>query len=1105
MSSDRLINSTIEHYRITREVVQTSLATLYEAVDTRYDQKVAFKIMHAHLSRDEQFQRVFLDHARKLVALEHPNIVDVLHYGLHENQLFLVMEYVTGGPLKAYLDQLRKTQTLMPLEDVVAAGRQLADALHYAHDHGVLHLDVRPENVLLRAEPKSGDLRLALTDFGLTRLVESIAVSVIEPQQAALAYLSPEQCQAAKLDARSDIYALGIVLFQMATGQTPYNPRSINDAIRMHTRDALPSPVNKRPDFPRPLESVIIKSLDKSANNRYQTAAEVSRALGRVFQREEAPPPAPPPVAAPPSPAPAPPPVQQTPAYQAPPPAPVPAHSAAPTPSSAAASASSPRFVISTPGKPDTVIVVDRDALSIGREDERDITIDSPKVSRNHARIERSATGVVRITDVGSGNGTWIGDTRIPVNVPQVLQDGQSVRIGESMLRLEMPRAAGAAPAASRAPAPRDEATRLEDGIVPPAAAYVAPAAAASPPLAGQSPASQPPAQQAYQASTPQPYVQPGAAGAAAGSAARSNTLEETGGFAQPVVPSGRGKGSKGAPVAASQQPLEGVDPAGPVQLTDKIGLTLQSRVVTADPGGIAALVVEVQNLSHLVDHFTVTLEHLPKEWYSTPKEPVYLMPNDKRTVSITFHVPRNHRSKAGSHSFEVRVTNKTLVNQFAVDTGVLQVNPFYTYTTDLDPKRVKRRGRTELIITNQGNIDNTYTLNGRDREQTLAFTLPDQQVNLAPGEVQRVPIQIKPRSRPIIGANHTVPIEVSVVAADTTQAMQVQNGEVVVRPWIPTGAIIGAITAIMLGLGTISVIANQLNYAQQRADQLLQLEQATQAIVISTTDTDGDGLPDVEEARLGTDPNNPDTDGDGLTDSEEVRLGTDPLLEDTDNDGLLDGQEIDRNNVRLLGTDPKNPDTDGDGLTDGDEVNIHGTDPTKADTDGDGLTDGDEVNVHFTDPLVIDTDGDGVTDGDEVLRARTNPLLPPTATPVEPTAEPTIPGTTDICAGSPVPSRLVGRPQGRVIPDGEPNNLRADATVNSEGRRVIGTVTGRVPLGGVFTIIGGPICADVGTRRDVRWFKVNFQGEEGWIAEGLVNEGTEADYFLEPLPAPGS
>jgi hypothetical protein len=90
------------------------------------------------------------------------------------------------------------------------------------------------------------------------------------------------------------------------------------------------------------------------------------------------------------------------------------------------------------------------------------------------------------------------------------------------------------------------------------------------------------------------------------------------------------------------------------------------------------------------------------------------------------------------------------------------------------------------------------------------------------------------------------------------------------------------------------------------------------------------------------------------------------------------------------------------------------------------------------------------------------------------------------------------------VIPDGEPNNLRADATVNAEGRRVIGTVTGRVPLGGVFTITGGPICADVGTRRDVRWFKVNFQGEEGWIAEGLVNEGTEADYFLEPWPAPG-
>ena len=137
--------------------------------------------------------------------------------------------------------------------------------------------------------------------------------------------------------------------------------------------------------------------------------------------------------------------------------------------------------------------------------------------------------------------------------------------------------------------------------------------------------------------------------------------------------------------------------------------------------------------------------------------------------------------------------------------------------------------------------------------------------------------------------------------------------------------------------------------------------------------DSDGDGLLDEDEIRLGTDPNNPDTDGDGLLDGEEVlTYKTDPLNPDTDGDGLTDGEE-----VRKYKTDPKNRDTDGDGLLDGDEVKKHGTDPKNRDTDGDGLTDGEEVVKYGTNPLDPDTDNDGLKDGDEVLRHGTNPLNP--------------------------------------------------------------------------------------------------------------------------------
>ena len=137
--------------------------------------------------------------------------------------------------------------------------------------------------------------------------------------------------------------------------------------------------------------------------------------------------------------------------------------------------------------------------------------------------------------------------------------------------------------------------------------------------------------------------------------------------------------------------------------------------------------------------------------------------------------------------------------------------------------------------------------------------------------------------------------------------------------------------------------------------------------------DSDGDGLLDDDEIRLGTDPNNPDTDGDGLLDGEEIKAyGTNPLNPDTDGDGLTDGEE-----VRKYKTNPLNPDTDGDGLLDGDEVKKFGTDPRNPDTDGDGLKDGEEVVKFGTNPLDPDTDNDGLKDGDEVKKFGTNPLNP--------------------------------------------------------------------------------------------------------------------------------
>lgn len=168
-----------------------------------------------------------------------------------------------------------------------------------------------------------------------------------------------------------------------------------------------------------------------------------------------------------------------------------------------------------------------------------------------------------------------------------------------------------------------------------------------------------------------------------------------------------------------------------------------------------------------------------------------------------------------------------------------------------------------------------------------------------------------------------------------------------------------------LFGASLFSYGCGSSKVAEEEAEQ----QAAAQAAVV---DTDGDGLTDEEELRIGTDPNNPDTDGDGLSDGDEVkRYGTDPRNRDTDGDGLTDGEE-----VLSHRTDPLNPDTDGDGLNDGDEVKKHRTNPLKADTDGDGLSDFDEIFKYKTDPLKPDTDGDGFTDKEEIEMG-TNPLDP--------------------------------------------------------------------------------------------------------------------------------
>ncbi|MCZ7545575.1 MAG: serine/threonine protein kinase [Anaerolineae bacterium] len=254
MSDMGLVGRTIDHYRIEQLLGQGGMGSVFQAVDLHLQRPVALKVMHAHLAARQEFQQRFLQEARAAARLDHPGIVRVHAFGLEQGMLFMVMELITGGSLRGYLQHLYEQQKYIELPEAVELTRQVAEALDYAHKQGMIHRDIKPDNVILKLATDGGQgltkFRAVLTDFGLAKLAEGGVQSVSGQPMGTYPYMSPEQCLAEDLDARTDIYALGVMLYELAVGRLPYLPKTITEAIRMHTREPLPPPEKYRPGAP---------------------------------------------------------------------------------------------------------------------------------------------------------------------------------------------------------------------------------------------------------------------------------------------------------------------------------------------------------------------------------------------------------------------------------------------------------------------------------------------------------------------------------------------------------------------------------------------------------------------------------------------------------------------------------------------------------------------------------------------------------------------------------------------------------------------------------------------------------------------------------------
>jgi len=265
---------TLGKYRLVEKLGQGGMAQIYKAYQPDLDRYVAIKILHPHLTADEAFALRFQREARAVAALDHPHIVRVYDFDTEDDLAFLVMEHLEGVSLRSMLHDLDCRDKLLELEEVERIVGALADALDHAHRRGIVHRDLKPSNVL--STPTG---RPVLTDFGIARMVDTTVITESGGTLGTPAYMSPEQGQGESGDARSDIYALGVLLYQLCTGRVPFEGDTPYAVILKHITAPLPSPRSVRPELPVAVEKVILKALSKHPNDRYQAASELGRAL----------------------------------------------------------------------------------------------------------------------------------------------------------------------------------------------------------------------------------------------------------------------------------------------------------------------------------------------------------------------------------------------------------------------------------------------------------------------------------------------------------------------------------------------------------------------------------------------------------------------------------------------------------------------------------------------------------------------------------------------------------------------------------------------------------------------------------------------------------
>src|SRR5215204_567653 len=280
MDEGTLLNN---RYQLLERIGTGGMADVFRARDLMLERSVAIKILHETYSDDKDFQDRFRQEARAAANLSHPNIVTVHDFGFDHDQLFIVMEHIPGKDLKTLLRQRGRYS----VEDAIPLMVQACAGIGYAHRAGLVHCDIKPHNMIV-----TPDGRLKVTDFGIAR-----ALSTILPDERADVvwgspqYFSPEQAVGEAPSPASDVYSLGVVLYEVITGALPFTAPSSDELARMHLEASPVPPSEYIPDIPSALEEIMLKVLSKEPAARYRTADQLGRVLLRFGTLRDASPP----------------------------------------------------------------------------------------------------------------------------------------------------------------------------------------------------------------------------------------------------------------------------------------------------------------------------------------------------------------------------------------------------------------------------------------------------------------------------------------------------------------------------------------------------------------------------------------------------------------------------------------------------------------------------------------------------------------------------------------------------------------------------------------------------------------------------------------------